>query len=106
MRCLPIFVLLLLIPLLVPSGVRAQEATDELAVIGEGVAAVGDDVASAEEEAIWDAKRNAVEQAAGIFLKARTIGRDFTLAEDEVRSRSEGFVRRWEVVPGSRRVEY
>src|SRR5262249_34905428 len=77
MRCLPVFVLFLLIPLLLPSAARAQEASDELAVIGEGAAAVGDDVAAAEEEAVWDAKRNAVEQAAGIFLKARTIGRDF-----------------------------
>lgn len=102
MRCL--FLLLLL---LLPAGfVRADgKDSDALVVVGEGLAALTDDAAAAEEEAVWDAKRNAVEQAAGIFLRARSVGRDFELWEDEIRSRTEGFVRSWEIVPGSRRVE-
>ena len=85
---------------------RAQEAApDEIVCVGEGMAALGDDPASAEEEAVWDAKRNAVEQAAGFFLKARAVGRDFQLETDRIEGRTDGFVQKWEIVPGSRRVE-
>ena len=42
---------------------------EELEIVGEGAAAISKDLAAVEEEAIWDAKRNAVEQAAGIFLR-------------------------------------
>lgn len=83
----------------------SDSASDEIVVVGEGMAALNEDAAAAEEEAVWDAKRNAVEQAAGIFLRARAVGRDFALVEDEISSRTDGFVRRWEVVAGSRRVE-
>jgi len=98
---------LLTIPLWMAVGsVRADETgPDALVVVGEGVAALTGDVAAAEEEAVWDAKRNAVEQAAGIFLRARSVGRDFELWEDEIHSRADGFVQTWEIVPGSRRVD-
>lgn len=85
---------------------RAQEAaSDETVRVGEGMAALGDDPGAAEEEAVWDAKRNAVEQVAGFFLKARAIGRDFNLESDRIEGRTDGFVRKWEIVPGSRRIE-
>ena len=73
--------------------------------MGEGMAAFTGDVAAAQEEAVWDAKRNAVEQAVGIFLKAKTIGSGFSLEDDEIQGRTQGFVRRWEVIEGSRRIE-
>src|SRR5689334_21276129 len=78
---------------------------DEMTVTAEGMAVLDDDIAAAEDEATWDAKRNAVEQVAGVFLRARSVGRDFSLEEDEIRSRTDGFVRHWERVPNSRRVE-
>ena len=87
--------------------IRAQEANpaDTLTVTAEGVATVDSDIAAAEEEAIWEAKRNAVEQAAGVFLRARSIGRDFEIEEKTLRARSEGFIRKWERVPNSRKIE-
>lgn len=88
-------------------GARAETPTgaEELVVIGEGMAAFDGDAAAAEEEAVWDAKRNAVEQAAGIFLRARSVSRDFTLVEEEIRGRSDGFIRRWDPLPETRRIE-
>jgi hypothetical protein len=98
--------LLLTVLLLLCGRVAAQEkGPDEITVVGEGMAALQDDPGAAEEEAVWEAKRNAVEQAVGVFLRARSVGRDLELLEDEIQSRTEGFVRKWEIVPGSRTEE-
>lgn len=99
--------LLVVLFALCPAFVRADGPTpDDLVVVGEGMAAINeDDVGAAEEEAIWDAKRNAVEQACGVFLRARSSGRDFELNEDEIRSSTSGYVREWAVVPGSRTLD-
>ena len=78
---------------------------EEIEIIGSGAAAIAKDLGAVEEEAIWDAKRNAVEQAAGIFLRARAIGRDFELQSDEIEGRTGGFIRKWAVLPGSRKIE-
>jgi hypothetical protein len=79
--------------------------SETVEIVGNGAAAVTKDMAAAEEEAIWDAKRNAVEQAAGIFLRARAVGRDFQLDEDEIEGRTSGFIRKWELIPESRKIE-
>jgi hypothetical protein len=92
--------------MLLTGNVRAQEtAQDAVMVVGEGQAVLGSDPVAAEEEAIWDAKRNAVERAVGFFLKAKTVVQNFTLERDEIDSRARGFVRNWSVVPGSRYIE-
>lgn len=92
---------------LIPAACRAQDSRpDELVAVGEGVAALGDDPAAAEEEAIWDAKRAAVEQAAGVMIHARTVGRNDAIESDEIRANVDGFVRSWSVVPGSRWVDH
>lgn len=100
--------ILLLILFGMAPGVAVLAAPDEpdaLTVVAEGMASVQGDLAGAEEEAIWDAKRNAVEKVAGVFLRARAVGRDYEIAESEIRSETRGFVRQWEVVPGSRQIE-
>ena len=83
----------------------SPEPSDDVTVTGEGMAAFTGDVVAAQEEAVWEAKRNAVEQAVGIFLKARTLGAGFGVEEDELQARTQGFVRKWEVIEGSRRIE-
>src|SRR5688500_9540570 len=88
------------------TAARAQtEFKEEIEIVADGAAAVTKDLAAVEEEAVWDAKRNAVEQAAGIFLRARAVGRDFELEEDRIEGRTNGFIRKWEVIPGSRKIE-
>jgi hypothetical protein len=96
----------LLFAVLQPTVALGQNGPDDaVTVVAEGVAAVGADAARAEDEAIWDAKRNAVEQAAGVFLRSRMVGRDFVGERDEIEGRTQGFIRGWEVVSGSRRIE-
>ncbi len=56
------------------------------------------DLARSREEALEAAFRDAVEQASGVFISTATETRNFELVRDEVLTRSEGFVRRYEVV--------
>ncbi len=103
-----IVLLVLAICLPVAPLAGAQErvaAAEEMTVVGEGRAAFTGDVVASEEEAIWDAKRDAVEQAAGVFLRSHQFGHDFTIERDQIEGRSEGFIRRWKRIEGSRRIE-
>lgn len=101
-----LLVLLIIFLLTQVGSVRADSSASEtLTVVAEGVAALDSDPAGAEEEAIWDAKRNAVEKVAGVFLRARSVGRDFEIEESEIRSEARGFVKTWERIPGSERIE-
>src|SRR5438128_2206313 len=88
-----------------PQTPPAPPDRETVVVVGEGMAVLNDDPTAAEEEAVWDAKRNAVEQAAGLFVRSYLSGRDFQLEENEIRGRSDGFIKQWEIVPNSRRVE-
>ncbi|CCW35261.1 hypothetical protein CTKA_02654 [Chthonomonas calidirosea] len=74
-------------------------------VIASGMAPLGIDGAAAEEEAIWDAKRNAVEMATGVFIRARTFGENYRTLHDEVENQTAGFIRSWRLVPESVHVE-
>lgn len=94
------------LPLFSSSPLPAPEQADTTTMVtGDGLAAFTGDILAAQEEAVWDAKRNAVEQAVGIFLKARTVGAGFSVQDDELQARTQGFVRKWEIVEGSRRIE-
>lgn len=100
------FLLLITLLLITVGMLRADKADPEaLTVIAEGMASLEGDLAGAEEEAIWDAKRNAVEKVAGVFLRARSVGRDFEIEESEIRSETRGFVKAWEPIVGTRRIE-
>jgi hypothetical protein len=84
---------------------RAQGEV-ETTVVTEGIAAVvGGDLARAEDEAISDAKRNAVEQAIGVFVKSETLGENYQVVQETILTKSEGYITWWEKVEGSRRVE-
>ncbi len=107
MRTSPLLVAFaLLAGLLLPPAARSDTPSqDSLVAVGEGMAPLGADPTAAEEEAVWDAKRNAVEQAAGVLVQSRTLGHDQSIYDDVIRSRASGFVRSWEIVPGSKHVE-
>lgn len=99
-----LFGLLLNVAIAPAVGARRQP-TDDVTIIAEGRAPLSTDLTAAEEEAIWDAKRNAVEQAVGVVLKTHSVGSDHLLQRDEIDARAQGFIRHWETVPDSRRIE-
>jgi len=78
---------------------------DSVEVIAEGVAAIGDDIGKAEDEALADAKRNAVEQGVGVFVKAESLGRNYEMVRETILTRSEGYIRWWSRVEGSRLID-
>jgi hypothetical protein len=58
----------------------------------------------AEEEALWDARRNALEKAGGTLLRARTTGADAELQTDTVIGATSGRIASFEVLPGTKQV--
>ena len=58
--------------------------------------AAGTDV-KASDEAKMDAKRNAVEQAAGLFINAMSETEDFTLVKDRILGQAGGYIKEYTV---------
>ena len=87
--------------------VEADKDDDaQITTIGSGVAVViNGDLGKAEDDAIADAKRNAVEQAVGVFVRSESLGTDYQQIRDDILTRSEGYIVSWERIPGSRTVE-
>lgn len=89
-----------------PLRVFAQSGDVEMTVVAEGAAAVvGSDLGRAEDEALADAKKNAVEQGIGVFVKSETLGKNYQVVEQTILTKSEGYIASWSKVEGSRKVE-
>jgi len=91
-------VLLLSVPfLLLTSGISMSEEYRVVTVKGLG-AIVGGDRANARDMAIKDAKRKAVEQVAGTLVTSETYIKNFMMVEDNILTKSEGYVRNYEIL--------
>lgn len=65
----------------------------------EGVAAViNDDIATARDRALDDAKRKSVEQVAGTQVSAQSITENFQLVEDKIYAQASGFVKTYKII--------
>ncbi len=81
------------------------EAVLTVEAAGLGTLKAGDPRAG-REEAIRDAKRNAVDQAGSVVV-SQTVVEDFTLVRDRIISRAEGYIRRYDVLEeGPRERDY
>ncbi len=79
----------------------ARTATSTVTVEATGEAALQGDAAAARAEAIWSAKRNAVEEAGGLLLRAVTDASHYRIVRQETSATVQGFIRSWSLVPGS-----
>ncbi len=79
------------------SGV-AFASVQDAEVVASGMAAIGSDRAAAIEEAVLDAKRNAVEQALGVLVDAEALAQNYEVVWETIRTRSQGYVKRWEML--------
>ncbi len=70
----------------------------DVEVIASGMAPTGPDRAAAIDEAVLDAKRNAVEQAVGVLVDAEALAQDYEVIWDSIRTRSQGYIKRWELL--------
>ncbi len=73
---------------------ESREPREEIWVTAEGIASLGDDttVAEAKARSRDEARRKAVEQAVGTFVKGQTVVYNAQLADDLVRSLVRGIV--------------
>lgn len=99
-------IMVLLVFVLMLGQAFAQDAEITMSVKAEGSAAVkNNDLGQAKDEALADAKRNAVEAGVGVFVKSEALGKDYMVVEKTILTKSEGYISWWEVIEGSQKVE-
>ncbi len=69
-----------------------------------GEAAIQNDEAAAKAEAIWSAKRNAVEEAGGLLMRSVTSASQYRIVNQQMTAAVQGFIKSWQLVPGSLKV--
>jgi len=77
-----------------PIPVYAEGPAEIVTVVAEGIGFLGSggDEAVAKEEAFEHAKRNAVEKAAGVYLASETITNNYTVLQDRILTRAQGYI--------------
>lgn len=80
---------------------QGQQATVTVEASGRG-SWRDDDPARSREEALEAALRNAVEEVSGVLISSESRMRNFDLVKDEVLSRTEGYVKDYEVLQEGR----
>jgi hypothetical protein len=82
------------------SGNLFAEEKEYRFVVAEGVAAIveGRDPGKIYDEALHDAKRNAVNMGVGVLVNSETIVENYQMISDKILSQSAGYVREFEVI--------
>ena len=95
--------ILILILLILVGVFHGYCQENEVKVIkAKGVASLeGKSRAMAVDEAVMDAKRNAIEQAVGVYVSSQTLVRNFQLVDDTILSKSQGYITEWEKIKES-----
>ena len=86
-----------ILALALAGGLLAQEQP-EIKIEASGMAAIGSSRAASIEEAVLDAKRNAVEQALGVLVNAEALAQNYEVVWETIRTRSQGYVKHWELL--------
>jgi len=91
---------LLTILILTLSAAPATQEQETRIVVAEGVSALipGKSIDRAFDEAVKDAKRNAVQMGIGVLVNSQTIVDNYELISDKILTRSSGYVRHFEVI--------
>jgi hypothetical protein len=98
-----LLVLLLVYPLSAQIYSAPPATDDQQEVVARGMGAViSGDLAKAEEDAISNALRNAVEQVIGTMIQSEVLVQNYQTIEDRIYSQSAGYVERYEVIGKSR----
>ncbi|MBN1900152.1 hypothetical protein JW926_02350 [Candidatus Sumerlaeota bacterium] len=82
------------------SRVYAGEEQEYKTVVAEGVSALvpGKQIDRAYDEALLDAKRNAVHTGLGVLVNSETIVENYQLLSDRILTKSAGYVRKFKVI--------
>ncbi|MCK4826419.1 hypothetical protein KA005_62325, partial [bacterium] len=104
--------ILLLAGLVFPwSGASSQDQqlseTEAKEIVASGMGSIIDgDVAHARDDAVEDALRTGIEQTLGLLLESETLVENFQLIEDNIFSKTKGYVQTYEVIREGKRNEY
>ncbi len=105
MKRLQISLILAVIFLFLQAGF-AQEAEQAREVEATGLGSiVAGDVAHARDDAVDDALGTGIEQTLGTLVESSTLVENFQLIEDNILSKTRGYVQKWEVVKEGKRDE-
>ena len=87
------------------AGLMAQtDSSDVKVIVGTGVGYItGGDVAHARDDAIEDALRKGIEQVLGMLLESQTLVENFQLIDDNIMTKTQGYVRKYEVINEQKR---
>lgn len=88
---------LLLIPIFFCPALFAASESMETTAEGVGVI-VDNNTAQAKDQAVQDALRLAVEQAAGIMVASETLVQNYEVLRDQIYSKSQGYIRNFNIV--------
>jgi len=76
-----------------------SDAPDLKEVAATGMGSItGGDVAHAKDDAVEDALRNAIEQTLGTMIQAETLAQNFTVVEDNIYSKTQGYIQRYDII--------
>jgi hypothetical protein len=88
-------------PSVAASG-STNSSTAPISASAEGVGVIIDDnTATARDQAIQDALRLVVEQAAGTMVSSETLVQNYEVLRDQIYSQSQGYIRQYEVTDES-----
>jgi hypothetical protein len=88
-----------------PQEQDAQQ-TDAKEVVATGLGSImGGDVAHARDDAIEDALRTSVENAVGVYLTSETQVENYQLIEDNIYSKTQGYIQKYDVIREEKRNE-
>lgn len=100
------FILSLIMIGMLPAQAEDTSAEQEQEVLARGVGAIiGGDAAKAEDDALANALRNAVEQVIGTMIQSEVIVQNYQTIEDNIYSHTQGYVKSYEVVSKTQRGE-
>lgn len=75
-----------------------SRAGEPLVILAEGVGDTAGGQAMARDAAIWDALRQAVEQALGAFIQSESIVENYQLISDNIFSKTAGYIQKYHIL--------
>jgi hypothetical protein len=88
-----------------PTSVSTQE-TEAYEVVSSGLGAImGNDVAHARDDAVEDALKKGIEDALGMIVQSETLVENYQLIEDNIYSKTQGYVQKYDVISEVKRNE-
>ncbi len=87
-----------------PGFAQPESLGEEQEVIVRGLGAIiGGDVSKAHDDALANALRTAVEQVLGTMVESEVLVKNYQVVEDQIYSRTRGYVSRYEILEENRR---